>query len=322
MRRPVALALVPALLLGLLGLAACAKDPNAPGPGTEESGKLSGVKVSGAVGAVPEVRIDAPLDPDRTASKILVEGSGSPVQIDQKFVLELTLVDGRTGKQVASTYDAGKTAMALRTTDDTVFPVLLNALNGVKQGSRVVVISTSDDAYGDSGAPQLGIRPGDPVVMIGDVIAVPPTEVLDGPEGTAVKEPAKLPRPVLAGDDVTGVDFTRIRKRKPKKLVVVPLIKGTGPPARETSLVTLDYLGQVWRAKAPFESTFAKEPTTVSLGTGSVIRAWDQALAGVTRGSRVLVIAPPALAFKTTGSPPSIPGNATLVYVIDVLGVS
>ena len=182
--------------------------------------------------------------------------------------------------------------------------------------------ASADDAYGDAGAPQYGIKPGDPLVMVADVVAVPPTKVLDGSRGRerqAARRPADRRRArrggasaeVRAAPDPQAEEAGRGAARV-----------GTGPEARPDSLITIDYLGQLWKSRTRGRLDVRQGPTTVSLGTGNVIKAWDRALVGVPRGSRVLVLAPPSLAFQSTGQPPTIPTRtATLAYVIDVLGV-
>ena len=58
---------------------------------------------------------------------------------------------------------------------DQVFPSLNTALVGKPADSRIVVASTPDDAYGDSGSPQIGIKGGDSVVMVADILSTDPT---------------------------------------------------------------------------------------------------------------------------------------------------
>ena len=55
------------------------------------------------------------------------------------------------------------------------------------------------------------------------------------------------------------------------------------------------------------------------LGQGAVIKGWDDALAGVAVGSRVMLQIPPALGYGKEGSGEDIPGGATLYFLIDVL---
>lgn len=285
------------------------------------NGLTGGLTVGGSPGTAPVVRMAAPLKISKTRSETVVAGSGAPVGVDQLFVLQLTMYDARTGAKAISTYDRGQVAMAVKNTSGTLFPALADALVGQRQGSRLVMALTSRDGYGDTGAPQYGIEPGDALVLVADVVAVPPTEVLSAVDGTPREPRAGVPKVVLDAGVPGGLDFSGA-DAKPRKLVVVPLVAGTGPPVRDDSLVTLRSLGQVWRSKEPFDDSFTKEPILVAIGVGQVVEAWDRALVGVRRGSRLLVLAPPKLAFDAVGRPPLVPPNATIAYVIDVLGVS
>ena len=61
------------------------------------------------------------------------------------------------------------------------------------------------------------------------------------------------------------------------------------------------------------------EPFTFTLGKGQVIPGWEQGVVGMKVGGRRELIIPPSLAYGVKGSPPTIPPNATLVFVIDLL---
>ena len=106
----------------------------------------------------------------------------------------------------------------------------------------------------------------------------------------------------------------------PTTVRVITLVRGTGPEVRDHSLVTLDFLGQEWGRPVPFSDTYFKEPALVPIGAGGSVAAWDQALVGVRRGSRVLVLAPPDE--KAAPSVVDFPDNVAIAWVIDVLGVS
>ena len=109
----------------------------------------------------------------------------------------------------------------------------------------------------------------------------------------------------------------------PSKLVVKDLIKGTGPAAAATSTVTVNYVGVLYKGGKEFDSSWKRSQTfPFRLGQGSVIPGWDKGLVGMKVGGRRELIIPSDLAYGKTGSPPTIPANAALVFVVDLVGVS
>lgn len=50
-----------------------------------------------------------------------------------------------------------------------------------------------------------------------------------------------------------------------------------------------------------------------------MIDGWQQGLTGQTVGSQVLLIVPSDLGYGDAGSGDTIPGDATLVFVVDIL---
>jgi peptidylprolyl isomerase len=275
------------------------------------------VEVNGDYGAKPTVQISSPLKVPETTSWTTVQGKGDKVGAEATTILALTLADARTGKTAISTGDTGQRPLEVKLSDQ-VFPSLAKALVGKAAGSRVVIASTSDDAYGDQGAAQIGIKGGDPVVMVADILSTDPTKALDGPTGDTVEAPATAPKVLEDDGDLTGLDFSGLTK--PGKFAAITLREGTGPKIENPDRITADYLGQVWGAKTPFNNTYGKEPANFSVGLGSVIKAWDQGLPGLKEGARVMLICPPDSAYGKA-SQPGIPASSTLVFVIDVLGV-
>jgi peptidylprolyl isomerase len=107
----------------------------------------------------------------------------------------------------------------------------------------------------------------------------------------------------------------------PSKLVVKDLIAGTGPEAKAGQSVTVNYVGVLFHGGKLFDASWKrKEPFNFTLGKGQVIPGWDQGVAGMKVGGRRELVIPSALGYGAKGSPPSIPANAPLVFVIDLLG--
>jgi peptidylprolyl isomerase len=302
------------------GLSACGSSGTGTGTKASTSDASQGVTVSGAFGSKPTIKIDAPLKVSKSASFEAIKGTGDPVASGKSFLIHLTLADGRTGKTVVSTYDPGQSALSAKSGDNSLFPALSSAIVGTKEGSRVVLKAAAADAYGSQGATQFGIKGGDPVVMVADVLGAEPTDALKAPQGTAVKPAAGAPKLITKGGKPTGFDFTGTQK--PKKVTLVYLTKGTGPKLKNPSLGTFNYLGSEYGSKKVFDESYSKEPVSFAVGIHQVIQAWDQALVGVPKGSRVLILTPPGPAYGAKGSPPMISPNASLAFVVDVLGVS
>lgn len=275
------------------------------------------IEVGGDFGERPRIEVETPLEITRTGSWTEVVGDGDLVGPDATTILQLTMVNGRTGETAISTFDGGQRPLQAALGDQ-VFPSLAQALTGRPADTRVVVASTADKAYGDNGSPQIQISGGDPVVAVADILSTDPTTVLEGPTGTTLTAPASVP--VLEEEDDLPVGFDFTGSRKPRKLLVVPLRAGTGTPVESPDRIAAHYLGQVWGAARPFEETFTEEPANFSIGLSKVVRAWDRALAGQKEGARVMIVSPPALAYGAAAHP-GIPANSTLVFVVDVLGV-
>jgi peptidylprolyl isomerase len=109
----------------------------------------------------------------------------------------------------------------------------------------------------------------------------------------------------------------------PKTLVVKDLIKGTGKTATTGSTVTVNYVGVLYKGGKEFDSSWKRnQPFTTALSTGSVISGWVKGVTGMKVGGRRELIIPPSDGYGKAGSPPTIPANASLVFVVDLLGVS
>src|SRR5215212_111973 len=105
----------------------------------------------------------------------------------------------------------------------------------------------------------------------------------------------------------------------PKQLVTKDLEEGTGPPATAGDEVTVQYVGVNYKTGKEFDSSWSRnEPFPFALGSGLVIPGWEEGVEGMKVGGRRELIIPPELGYGSAGSPPAIPPNETLVFVVDL----
>ena len=312
------------LLAGLLVLAtaACGNDSSKAHaePSVDMGDHIAGLKVSGKFGAEPQVNVRPAVKVDKTETEVVSAGHGHPVMANKTAMFDMYVARGSDGKKIYSDVERGAPTQAVMT-ENQFFKPVIDGLVGKPQGSRVAVAAPVTDVFGPSGAPQYGLKKTDSVVFVVDVLSVPPTDVLNGPHGKKVAAPAHAPTVVQTKGKVTGIDFSKAPKKAPKKLEVIPLVKGDGPAVKSGQLVTFNYYGAVWGEKKAFDSSYDRGPATFGVGVHSLIPAWDKVIPGLKRGSRVLIIAPPQDAYGKQGQKGKIPPNATLAFVVDVLGV-
>jgi peptidylprolyl isomerase len=111
--------------------------------------------------------------------------------------------------------------------------------------------------------------------------------------------------------------------KAPKELVSNELVEGSGEEAKRGDEVSVQYVGVDYKTGKEFDSSWSRsEPFSFTLGQGEVIPGWDQGVEGMKVGGRRELIIPPELGYGKAGSPPTIPPNETLVFVIDLESVN
>ncbi len=106
----------------------------------------------------------------------------------------------------------------------------------------------------------------------------------------------------------------------PTKLVTKDLIVGTGPEAKAGESVTVNYVGVLYKGGKIFDASWKRNETfPFVLGKSQVIPGWEQGIAGMKVGGRRELIIPSGLAYGAKGSPPTIPPNSALIFVVDLL---
>ncbi|MGH2833972.1 MAG: FKBP-type peptidyl-prolyl cis-trans isomerase [Solirubrobacteraceae bacterium] len=154
-----------------------------------------------------------------------------------------------------------------------------------------------------------------------DITSVPHVAGETTPTSTTPTTPTPSVKTPTSGPLASKPKVTVPSGAAPTALVTKELIKGTGPEAKAGEKVTVNYVGVLYKNGKEFDSSWKRsEPFAFELGKSQVIKGWDQGVAGMKVGGRRELIIPSELAYGKTGSPPTIPPNAPLVFVVDLLG--
>jgi peptidylprolyl isomerase len=277
------------------------------------------VSISGDVGSEPKVTWKGEMSAGKVETKTLTKGDGDALKGQDRVLAHLWIGNGYSQQTAFSTYEDKKAELL---TVDNQLPEFLAGVRDATIGSRLAVTASAEEAFGATGNSQLGIANKDTVLVIVDLVS----PVQDKPEGERGEYPDWMPTPTFTKGVITGFDFASAPDPT-DDLRKVQLIMGTGPRVKKGQTIAVRYLGQAFDGDKPFDENFGDtgtgEPTTFSIGTGAVIKGWDQGLEGMPVGSRVVLEVPPELGYGADGSPDSgIPKNATLVFLIDILAAA
>ena len=103
---------------------------------------------------------------------------------------------------------------------------------------------------------------------------------------------------------------------------------GTGDPVVAGDEVSVHYTGWLYDQNAAdkrgvkFDSSRDRgEPLVFRLGTGRVIRGWDDGIAGMQRGGKRELRIPSGLGYGARGAGKVIPPGASLVFEVELLDI-
>lgn len=109
----------------------------------------------------------------------------------------------------------------------------------------------------------------------------------------------------------------------PTELVIDDLEVGSGKEARRGANVEVHYVGVSWSSGRQFDASWDRRQTfNFRLGAGMVIDGWDQGVAGMKVGGRRRLTIPPELGYGSRGAGGVIKPGETLVFVVDLVGVT
>ena len=87
--------------------------------------------------------------------------------------------------------------------------------------------------------------------------------------------------------------------------------------------LSMHYTGTLHADGSEFDSSRGRnEPFVFTLGTGQVIKGWDQGLLNMCEGEKRKLVIPSDLGYGSRGAPPKIPAEATLVFEVELLAIN
>ena len=115
---------------------------------------------------------------------------------------------------------------------------------------------------------------------------------------------------------------------KVNELQIIELKQGTGAEAVSGKAVVVHYTGWLYDPAAPdghgakFDSSFdRKVPFGFFLGSGKVIKGWDEGVVGMKVGGKRTLVIPPHKGYGERGAGTLIPPNSTLVFDVELIDV-
>ena len=131
-------------------------------------------------------------------------------------------------------------------------------------------------------------------------------------EAKRLKEEAENP-------DMVKKEPEEVEKEAPAKFMVMMLNEGSGPTVPSGFNVKVHYTGRLADGTI-FDSSIPRgEPFQFAVGTGQVIRGWDEGVTKMKKGQKAIITCPPDYAYGARGAGALIPPNATLTFEVEVI---
>jgi FKBP-type peptidyl-prolyl cis-trans isomerase FkpA len=111
-------------------------------------------------------------------------------------------------------------------------------------------------------------------------------------------------------------------------LQATDLTQGAGAAVAAGQYAIVQYTGWLYEPSTPdhkgkeFDSSLkGGAPFRFQLGSGQVIKGWDQGVAGMQIGGKRRLVIPADLAYGDSGAGGVIPPGATLVFDVELVGI-
>jgi FKBP-type peptidyl-prolyl cis-trans isomerase len=143
--------------------------------------------------------------------------------------------------------------------------------------------------------------------------------------GTCPITATEVPPPPGATTDLTEKPVVAPGKGPaPTELQYSDIVVGDGDEAKTGDQVSVKYVGAIYETGKEFDSSWSRGPDeTLPFGIcrQGVVPGFAVGPSGMKEGGRRQIVLPPEYGYGAEGSPPTIPGGSTLVFVVDLVEV-
>ncbi|HAC14369.1 MAG TPA: peptidylprolyl isomerase [Bacteroidetes bacterium] len=168
-------------------------------------------------------------------------------------------------------------------------------IEGMRAGGKRMITTPSELAYGETGIP--GIIPAESTLRF-------EIEMLN-----VIKPPAMWELP------------SSNRRSTESEIEYIIVSNGSGNKPNSNDQVVVNYSGYL-EDNTLFDSSYLRQmPFEFRLGTGYVIRGWEEMISDMRPGEKRTVFIPSTQAYGESGIPGTIPPNETLRFDIELIEV-
>jgi FKBP-type peptidyl-prolyl cis-trans isomerase FkpA len=139
------------------------------------------------------------------------------------------------------------------------------------------------------------------------------------PEAKAPEAPAAPPTAASAQAYLDKAAAEPGATKTASGLVYRELRAGTGASPKASDTVKVNYRGTLVDG-TEFDSSY-KRNEPISFPLGQVIPCWTEGVQKMKVGGKSQLVCPSSIAYGERGSPPVIPGGATLIFEVELLAI-
>lgn len=124
-------------------------------------------------------------------------------------------------------------------------------------------------------------------------------------------------------DFSSSVKVENNQNESAKTMVNIEILKqGQGEGAKNGDKVTAHYTGTLTNGEKFDSSIDRGQPLSFILGSGQVIKGWEEGILGMKVGEKRKLTIPSELGYGEKGVPGVIPPNATLIFEVELLKIN